>query len=191
MAEAYDKGKHYEEHVAKLVRRKLDKGAMRNKGSHTGGSRRADIFTNLPIHIEAKHHENIRLKEWMAQAEAATSFSHKPVVAFRIEESDYVCMNLNDMLDLFVEIADLTAEVADLRAPITKNLPTVAEVIRVQKDIDLQQKIQPAVDRIVEQKVKQRKTYSCRAGHLSDEYGYCMQKGCKFTRTYKPPKAKR
>jgi len=183
MAEAYDKGKHYEEHVAKLVRRKLDKGAMRNKGSHTGGSRRADIFTNLPIHIEAKHHENIRLKEWMAQAEAATSFSHKPVVAFRIEESDYVCMNLNDMLDLFVEIADLTAEVADLRKPINTLQVVKPTIMKTVDDVK---------EQIAETARPQfRQSYSCRAGHLSDEYGYCMQKGCKFTRTYKPPKAKR
>lgn len=184
MAEAYDKGKHYEEHVAKLVRRKLDKGAMRNKGSHTGGSRRADIFTNLPIHIEAKHHENIRLKEWMAQAEAATSFSHKPVVAFRIDESDYVCMNLNDMLDLFVEIADLTAEVADLRAPIN-NLQTLPKITITPEEVDEQ------LQEVVNEQVTRRASHSCRGGHLSDEYGYCMQKGCKYSRTYKAPKAKR
>ena len=74
MAEAYDKGKAYELHISKLVRRKADKGSMRNRGSHTNGSYRSDVFTNLPIHIEAKHHENVTIKKWMEQAEAAASY---------------------------------------------------------------------------------------------------------------------
>jgi hypothetical protein len=181
MNDAYTKGKTYEMHIAKLIRRKADKGSMRNRSSHTNGARRADVFTNLPIHVEAKHHENVRIKEWMEQAEAAKSFSQTAVVAFRIDENDYACLNFNDLLDLFVQIADMQLEIDDLRAPI-ENLQTVPPVI-----VKSSEQVEEAIKPLVEKK-KAVKSYSCRAGHISDEYGYCMQKGCKYTRGYKPPK---
>ena len=181
MGDAYNKGKQYELHISKLIRRKADKGSMRNRSSHTGGTRRADIFTDLPIHVEAKHHETVRIKEWMEQAEAASNFGQTAVVAFRIDEHDYACLNFNDLLDLFVQIADQQLEIEDLRAPI-ENLQTVPPVI-VKSSEDVAEAIKPMVE-----KKKAIKSYSCRAGHISDEYGYCMQKGCKYTRGYKPPK---
>ena len=188
MGEAYNKGKAYEMHVSKLIRRKADKGSMRNRSSHTGGTRRADIFTDLPIHVEAKHHESVRIKEWMEQAEAASNFGQTAVVAFRIDEHDYACLNFNDLLDLFVQIADQQLEIEDLRAPIvadTKVDVMIAETRKARTDIG---EIKDGVEKLVEKKKADTKTYSCRAGHISDEYGYCMQKGCKYTRGYKPPK---
>lgn len=181
MSDAYNKGKTYEMHIAKLIRRKADKGSMRNRSSHTNGARRADVFTNLPIHVEAKHHENVRIKEWMEQAEAASNFGQTAVVAFRIDEHDYACLNFNDLLDLFVQIADQQLEIEDLRAPIEK-LQTVPPVVVRTKD-----EAEEAIKPVVEQK-KIERTVMCRAGHLSDEYGYCMQKDCKFSRSYKPKK---
>lgn len=193
-----EKGRAYEMHIAKLIRRKGgDKGAMRNAGSHANWNRRSDVFTNLPIHIEAKHHENVRIKEWVEQAEAAKSFNQTAVVAFRIDEKDYAVLDFNELLDLFVQIADLQLEVEDLRAPIDAealaNLArmTPADVQESAKRTKLAQDIEPALKTIVEAKKKQGGTKYCRAGHIADDYGYCLQKGCKYTRNYKPPKAKK
>lgn len=185
MAEAYDKGKAYELHVSKLVRRKADKGSMRNRGSHTGGTRRSDVFTNLPIHIEAKHHESVRIKEWMEQAEAAANAFQTAVVAFRIDDKDYACLNLNDLLDLFVQIADQTLEIQDLHAPIEHETIIKKNVQAVQT----REEAEDAAKAISERKVASGAFKTCRAGHICDQYGYCMQKGCKYTRGYNAKRA--
>lgn len=186
MAEAYDKGKAYELHISKLVRRKADKGSMRNRGSHTGGTRRSDVFTDLPIHIEAKHHENVRIKEWMEQAEAAANAFQTAVVAFRIDDKDYACLNFNDLLDLFVQIADQTLEIQDLHSPMPA--AQVAQRTKLPNAISTPDEAEKAVQKVAQGKSDLK---FCRAGHISDQYGYCQQKGCKFTRGYKPPKAKK
>lgn len=185
MAEAYDKGKAYELHVAKLVRRKADKGSMRNKGSHTNGSYRSDIYTSLPIHLEAKHHENIRIKEWMAQAEAAKAFHETAVVAFGIDGKDYACLNLSDLLDLFVQIADQQREIQDLHAP----QPAQEAVIK--KSVVGIKTVEEAREAAGNAAKRKESTKLCRNGHICDDYGYCMQLSCKFSRGYRPPKVKK
>ena len=186
MAEAYDKGKAYELHVSKLIRRKADKGSMRNRSSHTNGTRRADIFTDLPIHVEAKHHENVRIKEWMEQAEGAKSFSQTAVVAFRIDDKDYACLNFNDLLDLFVQIADQQLEIEDLRQPVA-SIPIPAK-----KAAEIARHEATAMaNKAVETKKASGTVKYDKNGHIVDDYGYCMQKGCKYNRTYKPPKKAR
>jgi hypothetical protein len=187
MGEAYDKGKMYEQHIAKLVRRKADKGSMRNRSSHVkDGARRSDVFTDLPIHIECKHHENVRIKDWMEQAEAASNFHETAVVAFRIDEKDYAALNFEDLLNLFIQITDQQAEISDLRAPVESIVvkpAKAAEIVR-HEAVALSQK---AIDT---KKVTSTVKF-CKNGHIVDSYGYCMQKGCKYNRTYKPPKVKR
>lgn len=183
---AYQKGKEYELHISKLVRRKADKGSMRNRSSHTGGTRRSDIFTDLPIHIEAKHHESVRIKEWMEQSEGASNGFQTAVVAFKIDEHDYACLNFNDLLDLFVEIADYKAEIEDLRRPVEQTVVKPAKAAEIARH---------DATRMANEAVQKKKTASTvkldRNGHIADDYGYCMQKGCKYSRTYKPPKAKK
>lgn len=183
---AYQKGKEYELHVSKLIRRKVDKGSMRNRSSHTGGTRRADVFTDLPIHIEAKHHESVRIKEWMEQAEAASSSYQTAVVAFKIDDNDYACLNLNELLDLFVEIADQQAEIQDLHAPVEQVAIKPAKAAEMTRH---------EATRLANEAIQKKKTKSAvkldRNGHIADEFGYCMQKSCKYNRTYKPPKASR
>lgn len=185
MIDAYQKGKQYEMHIAKLIRRKADRGSMRNKSS-TKGWRRSDVFTNLPIHVEAKHHENIRLKEWLAQAEAAASFTQTPVVAFRIDEEDYAGLKFNSLLDLFVEIADLRAEIDDLRQPVAQPTISPKKTAQIARH-EATAMAQSAVDK---KKAADAVKFD-KNGHITDEYGYCQQKGCKYNRTYKPPKGKK
>lgn len=186
MGEAYNKGKAYELHIAKLVRKKADKGSMRNRGSHTASTHDADVFTNLPIHIEAKHHENVRIKDWMEQAEAASNFHETAVVAFRIDDKDYAALNFEDLLNLFVQIAQLQAEIDDLRAPVESIVvpaKKAAEIAR-HEAVALSQQA-------VEKKKAQPAIKYDKNGHIVDEYGYCMQKGCKYNRNYRPPKVKK
>lgn len=186
MGEAYDKGKAYELHVSKLIRRKADKGSMRNRSSHTGGTRRSDIFTDLPIHIEAKHHENVRIKEWVEQAEAASHSFQTAVVAFRIDDKDYACLDLNALLDLFVQIADQQLEIEDLRAPV-EPIP-----ISAKKAAEIARHEATAMAQAAIAKKKDQPTIKYdKNGHIVDEYGYCMQKGCKYNRNYRPPKKAR
>ena len=181
---AYQKGKEYELHISKLVRRKADKGSMRNRSSHTGGTRRSDIFTDLPIHIEAKHHESVRIKEWMEQAEAASHGYETAVVAFRIDDHDYACLNFNDLLDLFVQIADQQAEIEDLRAPVDHVVIKPAKAAEIARH-----EAAALANKAVETKKQKETVRYDKNGHIVDSFGYCMQKGCKYNRTYKPPKA--
>lgn len=188
-----DKGRAYEMHIAKVVRRKVDKGAMRNAGSHANWNRRSDVFTNLPIHLECKHHENVRVKEWVEQAEAAKSFNQTAVVAFRVDEEDYAVLKFDELLSLFVQIADQQMEIDDLRAPVETITELAAmtpqDVKKANDAAKVRKELQPAIDKLVA--AKKHVTKSCRAGHLADDFGYCLQKGCKYTRNYKPPKAKK
>lgn len=186
MAEAYEKGKAYELHISKLIRRKADKGSMRNRSSHTGGTRRSDIFTDLPIHVEAKHHESVRIKEWMEQAEAAKHSFQTAVVAFKIDDRDYACMDFNAVLDLFVQIADQQAEIEDLRSPVEHVVVKPAKAAEIARH-----EATAMAQKAVAAKKQQSTIKYDKNGHIVDDYGYCMQKGCKFNRTYKPPKKAR
>ncbi len=188
MGEAYDKGKAYELHVAKLVRRKSgDKGAMRNRSSHTGGTRRSDIFTNLPIHIEAKHHENVTIKKWMEQAEAAAHTFETAVVAFRIDDKDYACLNLNDLLDLFVQIADQQLEIEDLRAPI--EVPAEPIIRKRVSATQTHEEAEKLASTATARKTAAEPLKTCKNGHIVTSDGKCMWKGCKYgTAAGKPKK---
>lgn len=178
----FDKGKGFEQQVAAMIRKKADLMAKRNPGSHANWHRRSDIFTNLPLHVEAKDQETVKIKEWFEQADAARSFNQTPVVVFHKDEEVLACLRFNDLLDLFMQVADQQAEIEDLRQPqpITqpKLMPKATE------------KILDDIEKPVQQ-VVQRGVKLCRAGHLADGYGYCIQVTCPYSRGYKKPKAKK
>ena len=186
-----EKGRAYEMHVAKIVRRKVGKGTMRNAGSHANWHRRSDIYTELPIHLEAKHHENVRIKEWMEQAEAAKSFSQTAVVAFRIEEEDYACLKLTDLLDLFVQIADQHLEIEDLRAPVPAQPEhsVLANVDKPHKSAKVE--AEELARQATERKAANEELKLCRNGHIVSVGNKCMWKGCQYSTTAKKPKAKK
>jgi hypothetical protein len=184
--EAVKTGQHYENHVAKLIRSKLDKSAVRNKGSGNQWQRKNDIFTQLPLAIECKYHQNIKVHEWFAQAEAAASITEVPVVIFANDNhpQDMALLRLTDLLNYMVEIADLRAEVEDLRAPINTTPPPKV-VLTDEQRAEIKEKLNAPTAAKIE-----RGGQTCRAGHLADHYGYCMQRDCKYSRGYKPPKKK-
>jgi hypothetical protein len=83
MSLSSERGKTFELDVAKLIRKKTGKRAVRDSRSGALWNRPSDISTDLPdIHIECKDHETVKVKEWMRQATEAASFTQKPVVAF-------------------------------------------------------------------------------------------------------------
>lgn len=168
----HNKGKAWEMAVAKVTRHALDKAAKRNKSSHRG-VRRSDIYTELPLHIEAKDHETIKVKEWFRQASRAAGLTKTPVVVFRQDEEMMAVVRYTDLLGLMVQIAELEDENADLRTP------------QLKSDFLVEPELEPDTF------VNEEDVRVCRAGHLADVYGYCLQKDCKFSRTYKLKKEKK
>lgn len=188
--EAAKKGQKYENHVASLIRKKLKTLAVRNKGSGNQWQRKNDIYTDLPLAIECKYQQNVKVHEWFAQADEAASFNQTPVLVFANDNhpEDLCVLKFTDFLNFMEEIAQLQAEVEDLRAPVPKVDPVEAEV----KRMELEHKIKEAelsTEPVVQVKID-RGAQTCRAGHLADQWGYCMQLDCKYSRGYKPPKKK-
>lgn len=183
---SFDKGKAFEQKVAAMVRRKADSAAKRDSRSGANWHRRSDIFTNLPLHIEVKDHETLKPKEWFREASSAASFNQTPVVVFHSDEEVMAMLRFNDVLDLFVEIADLKAEIEDLRTP-----PDVLEPDGTIKAAHVGDFKIPKTADEVKQQVERlpKKMLLCKGGHIADETGHCLTKSCKFSRAYKPPKA--
>lgn len=178
---SFDKGKAFEQKVAAMIRRKLDAGAKRDSRSGANWHRRSDIYTNLPLHLEVKDHEAIKPKEWFRQAANAASFNQTPVVVFHDDEEVMALVRFDDLLNLFVEIADYRAEVEDLGQPTsriaeeTKQPPPRFPKTAAEVGEDLK-------------RVAGKQNYTCPNGHIGDIYGKCMQKTCKFGRGYKAKK---
>lgn len=180
----FAKGKAFEQVVAGMIRHKLDATAKRDTRSGSNWHRRSDIATVLPIHIEAKDHATLKPKEWYRQASGAASMGQTPIVAFRSDEEVMALLRFDDVLNLFVEIADLKAELKDLRQPAhvtydASKIPKTAAEVAEQMAGQVNRIAQSYDERI------------CAAGHLADDYGKCQVKDCKFRRGYVPPKAKK
>lgn len=184
--DSQQKGKNYENHVASLLRKKLDKKAKRNKGSGAQWNRRNDIWTDLPIAVECKYQGTVKIHDWFKQAEAAASYTQVPMVVFANENhpEDLVVLKWNDLLNYLVEITDLQAENHDLQQPITtKTKPSTSAKVEEATN---------TVAKIAERKVKEEKLRTCREGHiLMIGRDKCSWKGCKYSAGYKPKKEKK
>lgn len=191
---SFDKGKAFEQKVAAMVRRKADGAAKRDSRSGANWHRRSDIFTNLPLHIEAKDHDTLKPKEWFREASSAASFNQTPVVVFHSDEEVMAMLRFDDLLNLFVEIADLKAEVEDLSTRTDNEI--YGEVLKRNSEAMLAgqgiAKTAEEVKQQIEQLPPRPIKRTCPEGHFVDEYGKCIFKGCKFSRGYKakPPKPK-
>jgi Holliday junction resolvase len=76
-----EKGSRLERKVAQLIREKgLDKNARRMPLSGAFPHLQADIYTSLPVHIEAKNQERVRLWEWWQTVRAKSKFGKDPVL---------------------------------------------------------------------------------------------------------------
>lgn len=201
MSEAFDRGRAFEMRVQKITRQKLHLDVRRDKQSGAG-IHKADVrdrYNELPIFIECKDHETIKPKAWWREADAKSSYGQAPVVVFPDNEEVLCVMRYTDLLQLVKEIADWKETAEDLREPVeipkddTYKLSNFgaadgAEVTLADgaKAIVIKQKLQPAIEKKLERGQQQ-----CRNGHLADQWGYCQQLDCKYSRGYRPPKVKK
>lgn len=181
MSESSKRGRHLEQEVAGIIRRKTKDKAVRDTRSGANWHRRSDIHTSLPIHIEAKDHATVKIKEWFRQAKGSAAALHIPVVAFRADEHILATLEFGKLIDLYVEIADLEAEIEFLRQPTIGD----AQDGKVTAVSAGQPKIRKQID------VRLAEIGECRNGHLTDENGYCMSSGCQYARGYRAPKQKK
>lgn len=96
------KGKRYELELASDLR---EYGYdARRSAQYCGNSGEAADVIGLPyIHIEAKHQEQIRIYDWMAQA-VRDAGENIPTVFFRKNrEKTLVCMRFEDFMQMYAE----------------------------------------------------------------------------------------
>jgi hypothetical protein len=183
MSEASDRGRNFERKVAGILRSKLGARVTRDRRSGAGINKSdiSDYYQDIPLHMELKDQETVKVKEWFRQADAGASFTQAPTVVFALEEEVLAVIRFSDLVNFVREIADQKAEIDDLRKPF--NPTPIVKKPAVSPASDL-------VEPVVEAKIE-RGSKTCRNGHLCDDYGYCMQKGCQYSRGYKKPKAKK
>ena len=186
MSESFDKGRDFEREVAAIIRRKIDKGAKRDSKSGALWNRKRDIFTALPISIECKHHETIKIREFYRQAEAAASHGELPAAVFPIDGKPVATVPFDGLINLYVEIDQLRNEVADLREPISTSTVKKRALDGVARD-----ETEKMVADATEKKVASGGFRTCRNGHIVSDGTKCMWKGCQYSRTYKKKKEKR
>ena len=182
MSESSQRGKLFELKVAKILRSKLGARVSRDRRSGAGINKSdiSDYYQDIPLHLELKDQETIKVKEWFRQASDAASFAQAPAVVFAMEEEVLAVVRFSDLVNFVREIADLRAEIDDLRAPVV-SAPAPPRISPTEV---------PDLKPVVEHKIN-RGAITCRNGHIADQWGYCMQLDCKYSRGYKPPKAKK
>lgn len=75
------KGSRLERRIAQLIRQKgLDKRASRMPLSGAFPHLQADIYTSLPIHIEAKNQERVQLWSWWQTLRNKARFGKEPTL---------------------------------------------------------------------------------------------------------------
>ena len=101
------KGKRGELEAAELLR---SLGyTVRRTAQYCGSTGEADDLTGIPgLHIEVKRCEQVRIMDWMHQAERDSSEQEKtPVVMFRkARQPWYVCVPAIDFFQMYKEYTD-------------------------------------------------------------------------------------
>lgn len=179
MSESFDRGRAFENKVRKIMSSKLQLEIKRDKQSGAGIHKMdiRDRFGELPLFIECKDHKTTKLKEWWREADGKSNFGQAPVVVFPDNEEVLCVMRFEDLLNIVRESMDWKNTADDLRKP---------ETIKVIEHRMSDEEIREAVER-----KKAAGSRQCRNGHIADEYGYCMQLDCKYSRGYRPPKKAR
>lgn len=186
MSIASDRGRTFEGVIAGLLKKKLGARVERDRRSGAGWSQRSDIrdyYQDIPFSIEVKNQEKLNVKEAFRQADEAANFNRPPIVVFNAEPDILCTLRFTDLLNMLVEVADQKAEIADLRLPTSPRhdgpMPTAKGRAAL---ADLEPVVKSKIDRGVK---------TCRAGHIADQWGYCLQVECKYSRSYRKPKGKK
>ncbi len=206
------KGAWLENQVAAILRKKLGARVQRDKRSGAGPTNRADIsdyYQEIPLHLEVKNQETVKVKEWFRQADDAASVGQAPTVVFAMDDELLTIIRFSDLVNFMVEIADQKAEIDDLRAPVVmgydpgqkdgdysatvtgrknKDGSVTITDVKTEPVVQFKGKKQPLSKAV--KAAQEQKTVMCRGGHIADSYGYCQQLTCKYSRGYRPPKGK-
>ena len=193
MSDSSQRGKTLELEVAKILRKKLNARVLRDSRSGAGVNKQdiRDYYNDIPFSIECKDQETIKVKEWFRQAVDAASFTQVPTLVFRADEEILATVRFSDLVNLAVEIADQKAEIDDLRKPTEGYTADHHYAVHVDEDVKAKSAITMISGKLQEfARVKPAAKFDAN-GHITDDYGYCNQKGCKYSRGYKAPKAKK
>ncbi len=181
MSESSQRGRAFELKVQKIVRQKLHIDAKRDSRSGAGLHKQdvRDRYNELPLFIECKDHETIKPKAWWREADAKASYRQSPVVVFPDNEEVLCVMRFTDLLQLVKEVADWKETAEDYRTtePMKNTTPVKKPIIQDSGKMK----------QAVKQKVNRGAT-TCRNEHIADQWGYCMQLDCKYSRGYRPKK---
>lgn len=194
MSISSERGKDFEQLVAKMIRSKLAAKVMRDRRSGAGNNKSdiSDYYGQIPLSIECKDQDTVKIKEWFTQADQASSFNQVPTVVFHADSEILATLRFSDLLNFLVEIADQKAEIDDLREPvrITTNVTSLPIQLgrKDSMEINVEHKNGERIIQIVGPGADRQ---YCKNGHIADDYGYCMQLSCKYSRGYRKPKAKK
>lgn len=168
MSEAFDRGRDYERHIRKITSSVLKIDVKRDSKSGAGIHKQdiRDQFNLLPIFIECKDQNALSVKAEWRVTDQKSGHGQAPLVVFPDAEEDLCVIRYTDLLQFIREAWDFRDMAENLRSPEAESETAVP--------------------------LPRAKTGCCANGHLlTDEFGYCMGKKCKFSRGYKPPKVKK
>ncbi len=186
MAESFDRGRDWERKVFKLMRSILKVDVKRDSRSGAGAVHKADgrdQFAKVPLFVECKDQERLNVKKDWRMADAKASYGQASVVVFPDNEETLCVMRFSDLLHFIRSEWDWKEAADDLRKPNSVTVDTIKDNGHTLSAVDLQD--------IVAKKKSISDVKECANGHIVDDYGYCMQKGCKFSRGYRAPKGKK
>lgn len=173
MSLSSDRGRRFEQEVARQLRKKLGARVTRDRRSGAGSHQKSDIndyYRETGLHIEAKSHQTIKIKEFYRQAQDGASVGQVATVVFDLESQTLACMSFDELLNIIAERNELFREIRTLKAPRTA------------------QRLAGDVERVKAVKVASG-AKECRAGFLlALGASKCLTKGCTSCR---PKKEKR
>lgn len=181
---SYERGKKFELRISRLIRKKLGARVQRDKRSGAGDFQKADVsdyYRELPLHLELKDQQTVKVKEWYRQAAAGASYGQAPTVVFAADEEDLAVIRFSDLLDLVAEVKQLQAQADKLKEPVSVHV-NCSKVPVTELAAELPKRIQ-----------SERGSYqTCRNGHLIQPgASKCLAKGCPFSTAYKAKKEKK
>lgn len=189
MSESSERGRAYELKIEKVTRRKLHLEVKRDSRSGAGDLHKQDVrdrYNELPICIEVKNQETLKIKEWWRDADAKASFNQAAIVVFPMDEEDLAIIRYTDLLQIIKELFDWRETAEDLQQPVS--------VLDKPKKHTLEEAKAEANSMAVEateRKVEREELKTCPNHHIIARGNKCQWKGCKFSTTYVKKKAKK
>lgn len=190
MSDSSIRGKSYELKIQKIVTKKLHIETKRDSRSGAGLHKQdvRDRYNLLPIFIECKDRETLNVKAAWREADGKSSYGQAPIVVFPDDSEDLCVMRFTDLLNFIKEAADWKETAEDLQQPndsaILHQAIPVKSIGGGMAVVDTDREIKTVIEN------KQGAKFD-KEGHIVDDYGYCNQKGCKYSRGYRPKKVKK